>query len=324
LLNKLQKKIGRQALEIDRESKKTSEEKSISDLNFQVNDTSLDSFITRFRWDDAKYSIQSPMRELAETIQTSVNKLDEELRIKISEYTNLKTQKTAVERKAGGSLMLKDLAEFVRESDVVESENLTTLFAVIPGYLEKEWLASYTTLLEGQIADHKEWEKLVLIGSSKKLAEDTEFLLYTVVLFKRVADRFKAIAREKRFNIREFKYDEKLLQSNKEEINRMDIDFKQKRATLDLWAKTNFGEAFSAWLHIKAIRVFVESVLRYSLPVNFESFILQVNKKYEKQLKTTLKQLYSNLGGSKYSSVDNEIEAPGNEFYPYVFQQLSF
>jgi len=170
----------------------------------------------------------------------------------------------------------------------------------------------------------KKWEKLVLIGSSKKLAEDNEYMLYSVVLFKRVADRFKAVAREKRFNIREYKYNERQLQSNKDEKNKMDVDFKQKQASLDLWTKTNFGEAFSAWLHIKAIRVFVESVLRFSLPVNFESFILQVNRKYEKQLKTTLKQLYSNLGGSKYSSMETDVETPGNEFYPYVFQQLSF
>jgi len=147
------KKIGRQALEIDRESKKSYDEKTISDLNFQVNDTSLDSFITRFRWEDAKYSTQTPMREVADTIQASVNKLDEELKVKMSEYTNLRTQRTAVERKAGGNLMLKDLAEFVHDTDVTESENITTLFAVIPGYLEKEWLSSYAKLLEGQITD---------------------------------------------------------------------------------------------------------------------------------------------------------------------------
>jgi len=29
------------------------------------------------------------------------------------------------------------------------------------------------------------------------------------------------------------------------------------------WLKVNFGEAFIAWIHVKALRVFVESVLRY-------------------------------------------------------------
>jgi hypothetical protein len=29
------------------------------------------------------------------------------------------------------------------------------------------------------------------------------------------------------------------------------------------YCRTNFAEAFVAWIHLKAIRVFVESVLRY-------------------------------------------------------------
>ena len=28
------------------------------------------------------------------------------------------------------------------------------------------------------------------------------------------------------------------------------------------WLKVNFGECFTAWIHTKALRVFVESVLR--------------------------------------------------------------
>ena len=38
--------------------------------------------------------------------------------------------------------------------------------------------------------------------SSTKLAEDNEYALYTVVLFKKVADTFKTHAREKGFQVR--------------------------------------------------------------------------------------------------------------------------
>ena len=31
------------------------------------------------------------------------------------------------------------------------------------------------------------------------------------------------------------------------------------------WLKINFGEVFSAWMHVKVLRVFVESVLRLIL-----------------------------------------------------------
>ena len=29
------------------------------------------------------------------------------------------------------------------------------------------------------------------------------------------------------------------------------------------WLKVNFSQVFSAWVHLKALRVFTESVLRY-------------------------------------------------------------
>jgi len=45
---------------------------------------------------------------------------------------------------------------------------------------------------------------------------------------------------------------------------------------LKKWLTTNFSEAFEAWIHLKALRVFVESVLRYGLPPNFAAIIFQV------------------------------------------------
>jgi hypothetical protein len=40
--------------------------------------------------------------------------------------------------------------------------------------------------------------------------------------------------------------------------------------------KANFGEVFSAWMHLKMLRLHVESILRYGLPPTFLSCILQV------------------------------------------------
>jgi hypothetical protein len=37
----------------------------------------------------------------------------------------------------------------------------------------------------------------------------------------------------------------------------------KKQRNLIRYCRTNFAEAFVAWIHLKAIRVFVESVLRY-------------------------------------------------------------
>ena len=61
------------------------------------------------------------------------------------------------------------------------------------------------------------------------------------------------------------------------------------------WLKINFSEACTAWIHIKALRLFVESVLRYGLPVNFQAAIIKPQKKSAKRLRETLENMYSHL-----------------------------
>ena len=50
-----------------------------------------------------------------------------------------------------------------------------------------------------------------------------------------------------------------------------------------------FSEIFIAWTHLKALRTFVESVLRYALPTNFQCIlVLVMNTKKTKKKKFVL------------------------------------
>lgn len=49
----------------------------------------------------------------------------------------------------------------------------------------------------------------------------------------------------------------------KNEITKLVTDKKKQFGPLVRWLKVNFSECFCAWIHVKALRVFVESVLRY-------------------------------------------------------------
>ncbi len=42
---------------------------------------------------------------------------------------------------------------------------------------------------------------------------------------------------------------------------------------------TNFGEVFAAWIHVKVLRLHVESILHYGLPPTFLSVVLEVKLK---------------------------------------------
>nr|CAD7402300.1 unnamed protein product [Timema poppensis] len=97
------------------------------------------------------------------------------------------------------------------------------------------------------------------------------------------------------------------------------------------WLKVNFSESFCAWVHVKALRVFVESVLRYGLPVNFQAMLLHPSKKNTKRLRDVLNQLYGHLDSSALQSSGaqhDSVDIPGlgfgqSEYYAYVYYKIN-
>ncbi len=60
-------------------------------------------------------------------------------------------------------------------------------------------------------------------------------------------------------------------------------------------------QAFSAWIHICAIRLFAESILRYGLPPKFLAALLKPNQKSTVRLRKVLGSLFGNSGNPKPS-----------------------
>ncbi|XP_048387950.1 V-type proton ATPase subunit C 1-A-like isoform X3 [Stegostoma tigrinum] len=185
------------------------------------------------------------------------------------------------------------------------------------------------------VSNYINWQKtyeslsdMVVPRSTKMIIEDTEGALFTVTLFKKTVDEFKIRARENKFIVREFNYSEEELHAEKEEMTRLSADKKQQYGPLLRWLKVNFSEAYIAWIHIKALRVFVESVLRYGLPVNFQAMLLQPNKKTMKRLRDVLNALFKHLDEvAAASTIDVTMDIPGlnvsqQDYYAYVYFKI--
>ncbi len=98
----------------------------------------------------------------------------------------------------------------------------------------------------------------------------------------------KAAFRESRYTVRDFSYDSAKSGGVDGEIDRAQVEMKQMRATTLRWCKAHFGEVFNAFVHLKVIQAFVESVLRYGLPVDFVSFFVEPVGKKDKELMALL------------------------------------
>jgi len=275
----------------------------------QINGSNPDHYLTHFRWDEAKYPIKSSCREIIDTINSQVTKLDEELRVKASDYSSILHTLAQADRGQTGNLFSRDLADIVKQDDWHETEYLTTLFVAVPKYSLKEWDNCYETLTE-----------FVLPRSSKIVQQDNDFALVSVCLFKRDVPQFKEKAAKLRFTVRDFVFNAEKIKAGKEEKLKLSSEKDQKKNKLVLWCKTNFGEAFVAWMHLKSIRVFVESILRFGLPANFQAVLVLPNKRDDKKVRTALHELFKHLATKHLDEgvIDDEGVLSSETFYPYV------
>jgi len=319
------KKIARQLVDLcvsteaEGEVKKSGKAEKIA---LTVNSVDMDTYLQQFQWDQAKYKLSSPLSDIVDAIVSTVSKLDEELRSKSTAYQQLTGSLMSEKRKKSGPLMVRDLSELIQQNPdgYVDSENLVTLFVIVNKYQAKEWLSSYESLLHDEVLDGG-----VIPGSSTLMAEDGDNNLYSVVIFRKLVNDFKQEARKKKWTVREFTYNPETVSSGAEEQNKLESKRKKQRNNLIMWCRLNYSEAFIAWTHLKAIRVFVETILRYGLPADFTAVLLEPTKKQDKKLRLALDGLYKGIGSVYIDDKDEEedSEASANEkFYAYVWTQI--
>lgn len=170
----------------------------------------------------------------------------------------------------------------------------------------------------------------VVPNSTMKILEDGEYVVYTVTIlagqyeagcmdgdtfspgnYMDYVEPFTKAAKEQRFTVRPFTYNPEQLNDGKNEIEELQVQLQSSTAHLIRWCKTHFGEAMGAWMHIKIIRAFVESVLRYGLPPNFTIAVLKPTNNKEKQLDAALCKI---MNYDPTQLVDEADE----EYHPYV------
>ncbi|CAF1074777.1 unnamed protein product [Rotaria sordida] len=274
-------------------------------------------YVTEFQWDHAKYPTKQSLKNLSEIIAKAASHIESELKLRSQSYNSVKQNLESLEKKQSGSLLTRNLNDVLKkEHFVLGSEYLKTLLVCVPKTLMNDWHAKYESLCT-----------MIVPRTTELVTQDQDYALFTVTLFQKTEDTFKHKCRENKFTVREFTFDEKALANEREKIRELETERQKLYANLVRWLKINFGEIFSASMHIKALRVFVESVLRFGLPVNFVAMVIHPTRKSTKRLRDALDQLFGYLDQSNKSKHDEQIDIPGvfssqQEYYSYVYFKL--
>lgn len=135
----------------------------------------------------------------------------------------------------------------------------------MPNQITKDFLKTYETL-----------SPMVVPRSAQSVASDDEFTLYAVTTFKKHSQEFVHKSRESKWTPRDYKYKEGGKEAEQKEVDRVGKDERKVWGEALRLGRTAWGEAVMARVHVLVLRVFVETVLRYGLPLSFVCGLIRV------------------------------------------------
>lgn len=208
----------------------------------------------------------------------------------------------------------------------------------LAGFGGPDWSRDPTKLGEPiafgtQVDRHQKTGSPVVPGSLQKIHSDEDSSLYAVTILKGQYEagyyennefqagtkvdfvaEFAKECKEKRYVYRDFTWDPSQASKSSMALEQLQVEVDGMNSALLRWCKNHYGDAFVAWMHIKVIRVFVESVLRYGLPVDFTAVLYKVHQGKDSDLTQALdKQL-----GNQDDKDDDDYEDEGDEFHDFV------
>ncbi|TEB39299.1 V-ATPase subunit C family protein [Coprinellus micaceus] len=278
-----------------------------------VDERNVDSYtLGGWKWNEGRYPVQRSLRELVDGLNSEMTSIDNALKTKLTNYNLVKGSLTQMQRKKNGNLSVRSLADIVTADDfVLGSEYLETVLVAVPKNLVKEWYSSYERL-----------SSMIVPRSAKELLADDEFVLFSVVIFKRIHDDFIQKCRERKFLVRDFTFSEEEITREQDELENANATEKELWTELLRLARTNFSESFQLLVHLKVVRLFAESVLRYGLPSNYIGVVVKPAPKSAKKIFDVLQRQFTYLS-PRSNPVQKRAQKPtGQEDFLGEYQNV--
>ncbi|KAL7930892.1 hypothetical protein V8C35DRAFT_311660 [Trichoderma chlorosporum] len=297
-----------------------------------VNDKPTDHYLRNFGWNKMRYRADKPIAELISTLQKELNTVDNDVKSKFNQYNTVKTNLAALQRRQTGTLATKSLTPIVKPSLLVQdSEYLETHLIAVPTNAKKDFIKSYETLAP-----------MVVPRSSVEIDHDDEFTLFAVVTFKKHSAEFIHKCREQKWTPRQYKYVEGGREEEQRELDRVTNEERKVCGEALRMGRTGWSESVMIWIHVLTLRVFVEAVLRYGLPLDYATALIKTTSKLAPKAKAALDSKYSYLGGNAFgrdkhgrvtkddAALSSEMAAAGlgtgegNEYTAFVYYEAEF
>lgn len=149
-----------------------------------------------------------------------------------------------------------------------------------------------------------------------------------MIIMRKGLEQMKRVCRDNRFTVREYKFDSKAVKNAQAVKDKLALQKKHAWSYMVARCRANFSELYQFWIHLKGIRTFVESVLRFGLPIRLCASCIQLKSPlHQQKVRKILGSLYSNLDQSNLTaaldSSEMDLSGFGADFYPYVYLTIN-
>lgn len=117
---------------------------------------------------------------------------------------------------------------------------------------------------------------MVVPRSSVEVTHDEEFVLFAVTTFKKFSHEFLQKARDQKWTPRQYKHVEGGREEEQKELDRVTNEERKVCGEALRMGRTGWSESVMVWLHVMTLRIFVEAVLRYGLPLDYVPLLIKV------------------------------------------------
>ena len=188
------------------------------------------------------------------------------MKAKFNQYNTVKTNLASSQRRQAGNLSTRSLTSIVPASAMVrDSDFLETNLIAVPNAMVKDFFKTYESLAP-----------MVVPRSAQQISSDSEFTLFAVTTFQKHTADFVHKCREKRWTPRDYSYKEGSKEEEAREVESLGREERKVWGEAVRLGRTGYSDSAMIWIHVLALRVFVETVLRYGLPLDFVCGVIMV------------------------------------------------
>ena len=276
--------------------------------------------IAEFTWDEGKYPNRSKtISDIMRKINEKYTETRKTIKAKTDDHNNslneLKMKKKG--QNDALNLMKHDYRDLVIKSknEMKTTDYLCTMLCFVPHGNEKHFLETYMKLADGMVVPYS------ALRIDK--GEDEKMQLYRVIVMKHIKEDFKLQCQSQlRVACREYNEEELSRKPMEEkEIEKLSSECDLKKNDLQRHAESGFSEVFYALMHLKYLRLYVESCLKYTSG-DYYSVMVYVPRDKEQKLISTMIKTFNDTKEQGWYGTKEELKE-SEDFYPFILVKIS-